>query len=90
MIGILMSVLALASTIPLEKRPATFDSDRRLIAVGMAHQYEYILGAIAWTAIAVMTWRSKYQPDAVTNEHSPALESVAGPVSNGKSSPPAQ
>jgi hypothetical protein len=66
MIAILVAVLAISSTIPIEKRPATFEHDRRLVAVAMAHQYEYVLGAIALVTIAVMTWRSKYQFDTVT------------------------
>jgi hypothetical protein len=61
MIAILIAVFAIASTIPLEERQATFDHDRRLMAVAMAHQYEYVLGAIALLVIAVMTWRSRLQ-----------------------------
>jgi hypothetical protein len=61
MIVILLTVMAISSTIPIEKRRATFESDRRLVAVAMAHQFEYILGAVAMLVIAVMTWRSKPQ-----------------------------
>lgn len=59
MIAILLAVMAISSTIPLEQRQATFESDRRLVAVAMAHQYEYFLGAVALVVIAVMTWKSK-------------------------------
>jgi hypothetical protein len=59
MIAILLTVMAISSTIPIEQRRTTFESDRRLVAVAMAHQYEYVLGAIAIMVIAVMTWRSK-------------------------------
>lgn len=59
MVAILLLVMAISSTIPIERRPATFESDRRLVAVAMAHQYEYILGAIAMIVIAYFTWRSK-------------------------------
>jgi hypothetical protein len=61
MIGILLSVLAITSRIPLDERPATFEHDRRLIAVAVTHQFEYILGAVALLVIAIMTWRSNYQ-----------------------------
>jgi hypothetical protein len=61
MIGILLAVLAVTSRIPLDERQATFEHDRRLTAVAMAHQFEYVLGAVALSVIAVMTWRSNYQ-----------------------------
>jgi hypothetical protein len=61
MIGILLAILAVTTRIPLDERPATFEHDRRLIAVAMAHQFEYVLGAVALLVIAVMTWRSNYQ-----------------------------
>jgi hypothetical protein len=61
MIGILLAVLAFTSRIPLDERPATFEHDRRLIAVALAHQLEYVLGAVALLVIAIMTWRSNYQ-----------------------------
>jgi len=59
MIGILVAVLTLANTIPQEMRRPTFDYDRRLMAVAMAHQFEYLLGTIALFVIAIMTWRAK-------------------------------
>jgi hypothetical protein len=59
MISILVTIMAISSTIPVEQRRASFETDRRLVAVAMAHQYEYVLGTIAMLVIAVMTWRSK-------------------------------
>lgn len=59
MIAILLGVFAIASMVPEESRRPTFDDDRRLIAVAMAHQCEYILGAMALLIIAMKTWRSK-------------------------------
>ena len=64
MIAILLIVMAISSTIPVEQRPETFESDRRLIAVAMAHQYEYVLGAVTMLIIAIMTWKSKPQLDS--------------------------
>jgi hypothetical protein len=58
MISILLTIMAISSTIPIEQRRASFESDRRLVAVAMAHQYEYILGLVALLVIAIMTWRS--------------------------------
>lgn len=72
MLTILMSVMAISSMIPIEKRPATFESDRRLVAVAMAHQYEYLLGGAAMLVIALMTWRAK--PREIMNND--ALESA--------------
>lgn len=59
MIAILLAILAFASTIPEEARRPTFDYDRRIMAVAMAHQFEYVLGAIAVVIIAIKTWRAK-------------------------------
>jgi hypothetical protein len=59
MIGILLAIMAISSTIPIDQRRATFESDRRLVAVAMAHQFEYILGGVALLIVAVMTWRAK-------------------------------
>lgn len=66
MLAILISVMAISSLIPIDKRPVTFESDRRLVAVAMAHQYEYLLGGAAMLAIALMTWRAKPR-DIVNN-----------------------
>ena len=58
----MLTVLAVAETIPLEDRRETFDQDKRLVAVAMAHQFEYLLGAIALLVIAMMTWRAAPRP----------------------------
>lgn len=59
MISILLAILAFASTIPESMRRPTFDYDRRMIAVAMAHQYEYLLAALATIVIAILVWRRK-------------------------------
>lgn len=59
MLTIMLAILAFAQTIPVEARRPTFDYDARMVAVAMAHQYEYVLGAIAMLVIGIMTWRSK-------------------------------
>ena len=59
MIAILIGVFALASMIPEAKRRPTFDYDRRIMAVAMAHQFEYALAAIALLVIAIKTWRER-------------------------------
>jgi hypothetical protein len=59
MIAILGGVLAFASTIPEELRRPTFDHDRRLMAVAMAHQFEYLLGAVVLLIIGIKTWRAR-------------------------------
>ena len=58
MIAILVIVMAIAGTIPETDRRPTFEQDRRLVAVAMAHQYEYLFGAIALLVISLLTWRS--------------------------------
>jgi hypothetical protein len=59
MIAILVSILAIANTIPQEVRRPTFAYDRRIMAVAMAHQCEYILAAVALVIIGIKTWRAK-------------------------------
>ena len=59
MIAILVSVLIIANTIPENVRRPSFEYDRRIMAVAIAHQYEYVLGAIALLVLAVKTWRAK-------------------------------
>lgn len=63
MISILIAVMALSSAIPVKIRPATFESDRRLVAVAMAHQFEYVFAAVALLVVAVKTWRAKPNPN---------------------------
>jgi hypothetical protein len=59
MIAILIAILVFASTIPEEIRRPTFDFDRRIMAVAMAHQFEYLLAAFALLIVAIKTWRTK-------------------------------
>ena len=64
MLTILVATLAFAYfMVPLDKRPANFEHDARLIAVAMAHQFEYILGGISLIVIGLRTWfRRSQQP----------------------------
>lgn len=75
MMAILVAVLAVSSMIPIEKRPASFESDRRLVAVAMAHQYEYALGGIAIFVVAIATWRAKPAGPPASDEDSKATGS---------------
>ncbi len=59
MIAVVFGVISVANTIPVEERRPTFESDRNLVAVAVAHQLEYLLGAIAMLVIGIMTWRAK-------------------------------
>jgi hypothetical protein len=52
MLLLLVAVYAFAGTIPVQSRRPSFESDRRLMAVAMAHQIEYVLAAVITTAIA--------------------------------------
>lgn len=57
MLLILAFTLAFAHyMVPLEQRPENFEHDARLIAVAMAHQFEYVLGGIALIVIGLLTW----------------------------------
>jgi hypothetical protein len=60
MMAILVGVMVASSTIPVHKRRPTFENDRRVIAVAMAHQYEYLLGGIA--LIILTTWVVRAKP----------------------------
>ena len=46
MMTILASVYALISLVPVHQRKPDFESVRRLMAVAVTHQFEYVLGAI--------------------------------------------
>lgn len=59
MIAVLVALFVASGYLPVEERTESFESDRRLIAVAMTHQIEYVLGAIAMLIIAVMTWRAE-------------------------------
>lgn len=58
MMLIVFAIMQISSYIPLEKRRETFESDRRLVAVAMAHQYEYAFGGIALLIIGIAIWRA--------------------------------
>lgn len=59
MIAVLVAVYLLAGTLPEAQRRPTFEHDRRLMAVAMAHQFEYLLAGIAMVVIAIKTWWRK-------------------------------
>lgn len=59
MIAILLTVLSASNSVPAQERTETFESDRRLVAVAMAHQFEYLIGAIALAVVCFMTWKAK-------------------------------
>lgn len=62
MMAVLAAVIAITTMIPLEERRPTFEHDRRLVAVAVTHQFEYLLAAIAMVIIAVMVIRAKPKP----------------------------
>lgn len=51
------SVYALASLVPINQRRPSYEHDRRLIAVAMAHQFEYLLGAVVVLVLLVKIWK---------------------------------
>lgn len=53
MMGIVVGVYLTAGLIPESKRRATFESDRKLIAVAMAHSTEYVLGGIMTVVLLI-------------------------------------
>lgn len=53
MMAILAGVYALASVVPAEKRRPSFESDRRLMSVAIAHSTEYVLGGLALLVICI-------------------------------------
>lgn len=59
MVLVLIGVYFAAEMVPLNSRRDTFESDRRLMAVAMAHQYEYLLAIISALVIAFRIWRAK-------------------------------
>jgi hypothetical protein len=62
MIAVLVCVYAVGGLIPASQRRPTFESDRRLVAVAMAHQGEYLFGAIATVVIAMQIVRQSRKP----------------------------
>ncbi len=59
MMAIMSSVFAVAGTIPESKRRPTFESDRRLMSVALAHASEYVLGGIVTIVLMVRVARLK-------------------------------
>ncbi len=57
MMAVLAAIYLVAGIVPLAQRRASFESDRRLMAVALAHMGEYILAAIAVAIIAVLVVR---------------------------------
>ena len=52
MMIVLVGVYLVGSLVPLEQRRPTFESDRRLMAVAMAHMLEYALAVL----MTVVLW----------------------------------
>lgn len=59
MMGILVGVYAIASLVPDSRRGPTFEHDRRLMAVALAHAGEYVLGGIAVIVLMMRVARVK-------------------------------
>jgi hypothetical protein len=59
MILILVGIYFAAEMVPMEARRESFESDRRLVAVAMAHQYEYWLGIVAAIVVGFKIWRAR-------------------------------
>jgi hypothetical protein len=74
MMAILISILVFAGTIPVEQRRPTFESDRRLMAVALAHQFEYVFGAVAFLIIAFKTWRATSGPAQSPRQRCPVAD----------------
>lgn len=58
MIAIVIAIFVFAGTIPVEQRRPTFESDRRLMAVALAHQFEYVFGGVALLILLFKTWKA--------------------------------
>ena len=56
---VLLGVLGISELIPAESRSETFEKDRRLMAVAMAHQYEYLYAGVATVILAFKIWRAR-------------------------------
>ena len=59
MILILVGIYFAAEMVPMDARRESFESDRRLVAVAMAHQYEYWLGIVAAIVVGFKIWRAR-------------------------------
>lgn len=64
MMAIVAGVYMLASTVPAEKRRASFESDRRLMSVAIAHSTEYGLGALALIVVCYRIAKAPAQRDS--------------------------
>lgn len=62
MMAILVTVYLVAGLIPLEQRRPSFESDRRLMSVAMAHASEYVLAGIMVGALVIRIRRIR-KPD---------------------------
>lgn len=58
MMLIVLGIYLFAGRIPMDVRRPSFESDRRLMAVAIAHLSEYVLGAIAVIGIGVTIRRA--------------------------------
>jgi len=57
---VLVGAYGLASWVPEDARRSTFESDRRLMAVAIAHMTEYVLGGVATIVLAFrIRWLSR-------------------------------
>jgi hypothetical protein len=54
LMAILLAAYSVAGLVPAEDRGASFEHDRRLVAVAVTHSTEYILGAIA--VVGLLVW----------------------------------
>lgn len=60
MLSVMIAILIVSEVvIPVDKRGDTFEHDRRLMAVAMAHQYEYVYAGFATLILAFKTWKTK-------------------------------
>lgn len=58
MMAIVAAVYCVASVVPESQRRPSFESDRRLMAVAMAHQFEYLFAVIALVIVIVKMRRA--------------------------------
>jgi hypothetical protein len=59
MMSILIGVYLLGGLVPMERRSFSFESDRRLMAVAVAHMTEYALAALVAIVLAIRIRRVK-------------------------------
>lgn len=56
MMAVVCGIYIFSCFVAIEQRNSTFDFSRRLMAVALAHQTEYILGGIGTIAVAIKAW----------------------------------